>query len=214
MDTYHRESLQIAYDKFIEDEDIIFLSDLDEIPASKIFDDTRILNSSKPVVCRQHEFMYFLNYYSNSDWLGTILSKYKNIKNESLCLLRMDSKEIRNLVDKKEYRNGGYHFTSIGSVEDIKRKIQSWGHQEYNTKGILDRLEYNINTGQDIFEREYGTKMSKIEFSDIRIFDKNIANILSKYDSLITKSNISIVGKYSIYNIFRYISSKIIRKLG
>lgn len=208
LDTYHRESLHIAYDKYVLDEDIIFLSDLDEIPTFSIFDDMELLNSSKPIVCQQHEFMYFLNYYNNSDWLGTIFSKYKNIKEISLCMLRVDSKEIRKIVDKKEYNNGGYHFTSIGTVEDIKRKIQSWGHQEFNTQGILDRLEYNINTGQDIFEREYGTKMAKIEFTDNSIFDKKIAKILSKYDELITKNDIIVVSKFSIYNIFRKIKSK------
>ena len=208
LDTYHRESLHIAYNKFVEDDDIVFLSDLDEIPNYTIFDNKKILNSKKPIVCKQHEFMYFLNYYSNSNWLGTIFSKYKNIVNISLNVLRMDSKGTRNIIEKTEHNNGGYHFTSVGNIEDIERKIQSWAHQEFNKQGIIDRLDYNINTGQDIFEREYGTIMKKIQLSDTGIFDEKIAVIISKYDNLITKHKIIVVNKYSIYNIFRKFISK------
>ena len=209
LDTYHRESLQIAYDKFIEDEDIIFLSDLDEIPASKIFDDTRILNSSKPVVCRQHEFMYFLNYYSNSSWLGSIFSKYKYIQDLSLNELRIDSKKVREVVEKREVKNGGYHFTSVGNIAEIRKKINSWGHQEFNTKGIVNRLEYNIETGQDIFEREYGTKMRKVNFNDRIIFDESMAVIICKYNDLVAKNDIKFVGRYSPYNLYRKAYSKL-----
>jgi beta-1,4-mannosyl-glycoprotein beta-1,4-N-acetylglucosaminyltransferase len=214
LDDYHRESLHIAYAQYAEDDDIVFLSDLDEIPTQTIFDDSKLLNSNKPIVCKQHEFMYFLNYYNNSEWLGTIFSKYSTIKNTSLNNLRIDSKVTRNIVDKKEYDNGGYHFTSVGSIEDIKKKIQSWGHQEFNTKGILDRIEYNINTGQDIFEREYGTEMAKIEFTDIKIFDERIVKIILKYDDLLAKNNIIFVNKYSIYNIFRKIRRGSVRRFG
>ena len=208
LDTYHRESLHIAYSQHVNNEDILLLSDLDEIPSYHMFDDKRFLDNKKPIVCQQHEFMYFLNYYDNSDWLGTIFSKYELIKDISLNELRMDSKEIRNIIDKVVYSNGGYHFTSCGGIEFIKKKIQSWGHQEFNTKGIMDRLEYNIKTGQDIFEREYGTKMAKIEFSNREIFDKSIASIIPKYESLITTQDIEIVGRYSLYNIIRKIKLK------
>jgi len=210
LDTYHRESLHIAYDKYVEDDDIVFLSDLDEIPSISIFDNHELLKSDKPIVCRQHEFMYFLNYYNNSDWLGTIFSKYSNIKNVSLNELRMDSKEIRNIIDKKEYGEGGYHFTSCGGIDIIKSKIQSWGHQEFNTKGILDRLEYNINTGQDIFEREYGTKMEKIKFSDTSVFDEKIVNILVKYENLIAKGNIKKVEYSRFFSTIRKIKIKFV----
>ena len=211
LDTYHRESLHIAYDKYLNDEDIVFLSDLDEIPNIAIFEDIKLLDGDKPKVCQQHEFMYFLNYYSNSDWLGTIFSQYKTIKDISLNNLRIDSKKTRNIIDKEEYCNGGYHFTTIGSIEDIKVKIKSWTHQEFNTQGILNRLKYNIKTGQDIFEREYGTKMLKIEFNNRKIFDEKIAIIISNYDELITENTIKMVSKYSIYNISRKFKSKFAR---
>lgn len=211
LDTYHRESLHLAYSAHLEDDDVLFLSDLDEIPNISIFDELKTLKLEKPIVCKQHEFMYFLNYYNNSDWLGTIFGKYADMKDKSLNLLRMDSKEVRDSIDKIAYSEGGYHFTTIGSIEMIKRKIQSWGHQEFNTKNIIKRLQYNIDTGQDIFEREYGTKMKKVSFADRAIFDEKMATLIAKYPDLTTQGEIKYVGKDSLYNLYRKYSSKVYR---
>jgi beta-1,4-mannosyl-glycoprotein beta-1,4-N-acetylglucosaminyltransferase len=209
LDTYHREMLHIAYKKYANDDDMVLLSDLDEIPLSEILNDKSLLNQNNPIVCQQHEFMYFLNYYNNSNWLGTIFSRYDIIKNISLCTLRIDSKSTRNIVSKSVYKKGGYHFTSIGDIDDIKMKIQSWGHQEFNKKGILDRLEYNINTGQDIFERRFGTEMERIEFTNTKIFDSKMGRIASKYNNISTAHDIINVKEYSVYNIFRKGKSKL-----
>lgn len=211
LDTYHREALHLVYAKYLEDDDIVFLSDLDEIVSIEIFDNTELLISDRPTVCQQHEFMYFLNYYNNSDWLGTIFSKYENIKNKSLNGLRIDSKKIRSYVNQVEYKSGGYHFTTIGNIDTIKQKIQSWAHQEFNTKEIADRLEYNINTGQDIFEREYGTKMKKVAFSDRSIFDEKMSQIIASYPNLITEGEIMYVSKNYFYDHYRKYKSKFSR---
>lgn len=211
LDTYHRESLHLAYSTHLEDDDILFLSDLDEIPNISIFDNLKNLKLQNPVVCQQHEFMYFLNYYNNSNWLGTIFGRYATIRDKSLNLLRIDSKEVRNHIDKNAYQQGGYHFTTIGNIEMIKRKIQSWGHQEFNTKGVIDRLQYNIDTGQDIFEREYGTKMKKVSLSDRTIFDEKMATLIAMYSDLVTQGKIIYVSKNSLYNLFRKYGSKVYR---
>lgn len=208
LDTYHREMLHDTYSKYVEDDDIVLLSDLDEIPSINIFENEKFINNTQPVVCRQHEFMYFLNYFHNSNWLGTIFSKYSLIKSISLCDLRIDSKKNREIVYKDELKNAGYHFTSCGGIETIRKKIDSWGHQEFNTKGIIERLEYNIRTGQDIFERKYGTSMKKIEFTDRNIYDDQITIILPKYKELITTQKIEVVKANSFYNIYRKIKTK------
>jgi beta-1,4-mannosyl-glycoprotein beta-1,4-N-acetylglucosaminyltransferase len=209
LDTYHRESLHIVYDMYLLHDDIIILSDLDEIPSHTVFDNIDANLKNKPIVCQQHEFKYFLNYYSNSSWLGSIFSKYKYIQDLSLNELRIDSKKVREVVEKREVKNGGYHFTSVGNIAEIRKKINSWGHQEFNTKGIVNRLEYNIETGQDIFEREYGTKMRKVNFNDRIIFDESMAVIICKYNDLVAKNDIKFVGRYSPYNLYRKAYSKL-----
>lgn len=134
-------------------DDLILISDVDEIPnpetVIKIKDD--IL--PKSLIClRQHEFCYYLNYYHNSDWLGTCCFLYASYVNVSLNSVRFSSKRDEGLSPQIAI-NGGWHFTSIGSVEAIKKKITSWSHREFNTAATLSGVEYNVRHGYDIFRR-------------------------------------------------------------
>lgn len=202
LDTYHRECIHLPLEKIAAPEDIIIVSDLDEIPCESIFlHGLHDRLSEYPQVCQQHEFRYFLNFYKDSDWLGSILSAYKNISNCSLNSLRIDSKVKRKIVHKDAIKPGGYHFTSCGSMEAIVNKIHSWGHQEFNNSSVLKRLEHNINTGQDIFGREHGTILKKVLLSDDRFFDKKLYGILKKYPGMIYESEIRVVKSNAIYNL-------------
>jgi beta-1,4-mannosyl-glycoprotein beta-1,4-N-acetylglucosaminyltransferase len=191
LDTYHRECLHLALDEVANDDDIVFISDLDEIPSKETFNQENIEKYLvSPVVFQQEEFRYFLNYYKDSDWLGTIAAKYSLISNYSFNTLRMDSKEMRSLVNKDSLKKAGFHFTSCGGIEMIKAKIESWGHQEFNNGLVLKNLEKNIQSGQDIFMREDGTNLKKINLNDRSIFDQRLSNIISKYPELTSEEDI------------------------
>lgn len=201
LDSYHRECLHLILDRVANDDDIVMISDLDEVPSAKAFQEENLERyKQKPVVFQQAEFRYFLNYYKDSDWLGTIASKYQLIRDHSFNLLRMDSKEVRSLVAKDSLKDGGYHFTSCGGIEMIKAKIESWGHQEFNNSLILKNLEENIKTGQDIFMRESGTNLKRIDLNDTSLFDSRLSQIMSRYPELVSrevihKSKSSIINK-------------------
>lgn len=191
LDSYHRECLHLALDEVAEDEDIVLISDLDEIPSAKTFkSETMNLAQQEPQVYQQHEFRYFLNYYKDSDWLGTIASRYEFIKNVSYNLLRMDSKKVRNMVAPISIKDAGFHFTSCGGIEMIKEKIKSWGHQEFNNALVMKNLEANIKAGQDIFMRESGTNLTRIDVFDEHFFDKRMSDIISQYHDLISREEI------------------------
>lgn len=193
LDSYHRECLHIPLAEFAVDDDIVLISDLDEIPSINTFsDEQKEKERQKPYVYQQHEFRYFLDYYKDTDWLGTISSRYFLIKNISLNLLRMDSKAVRNIISKDSVKNAGYHFTSCGGIEMIKKKIQSWGHQEFNNSLILSNLSKNIKEGRDIFMRENGTNLIKVALNDKRFFDSEISKILEKYTDLISVQDINV----------------------
>jgi hypothetical protein len=190
---------------------------MDEIPRESIFvDGTLFALDKQPRVCRQHEFRYFVNFYRNSEWLGTILSKYGNIRNHSLNVLRTDSKAAREIVHKDPIDPGGYHFTSCGSYEMIAEKIKSWAHQEFNNSAVLRNLDRNIRTGQDIFEREQGTNLTKISIDDERFFDKNLATILRGHPDMVCEVEISVVRPNLLYGFLRrvgYFIRRVIYKL-
>ena len=199
LDTYHRECIHIPLSKTCHDDDIILLSDLDEIPQIEIL---RKLSQIPKQDCLrvfvQHEFQYFLNNYANSDWYGTIIGPYKLVKNNSLNLLRKHSNKLNSISDS------GYHFTSIGNKKAIKNKIESWGHQEYNHKIIKENIEENLVNGKDIFYRFKRSKNKILNIEECKIIDESMAKILLKFKNLFiddNDTNILFNLKYFYYQI-------------
>lgn len=133
--------------------DLILLSDVDEIPNPKAVLAIKQRISSNLLIClRQHEFCYYLNYYHNSNWVGTCGFLYASPADTSLNAIRVSAKQPQECCPLI-IENGGWHFTSIGSIASIKKKIMSWGHRELNTGTILKSVEYNVRHGYDIFRR-------------------------------------------------------------
>ena len=202
MDTYHRECIHLALDRIASPDDIVILSDLDEIPSKDIFNSVNLAAIRyQPRVCMQREFRYFLNYFKDSDWLGTIAGLHSVIQKQSLNSLRIDSKQVRQIVHSLPIENGGYHFTSCGGIDMIREKIKSWGHQEFNNDVVINNIEKNVRSGQDIFQRETGTNLKRIDIYDIHYFDTTMSDVLAPYLHLISVEQIDII-KSSIQSDF------------
>lgn len=199
LDTYHRECIHIPLSKTCNDDDIILFSDLDEIPQIDIL--RKLCQLPKQDCLRvfvQHEFQYYLNFYANSDWYGTIIGPYKLVKNNSLNLLRKHSNKLTSISDS------GYHFTSIGNKKSIINKIESWGHQEYNHKLIKENIEENLVNGKDIFYRFKRKKNKILKIEECKIIDESMAKILLKFKNLFiddNDTNILFNLKYFYYQI-------------
>ena len=206
LDSYHRECIHIALEQKCKDGDIVLLSDLDEIPSFKIIKDLKKGKKLNfPTVFIQHEFQYFLNNYSKSDWHGTIASPYNMMKKYSLNELRNNSNKLPRIL------NSGYHFTSIGNKQAIINKIESWGHQEFNNEIIKKNLEENIKNGKDIFYRLKRNKNKLIDIQKSQIIDERMTGILFNFDELIIKdfrSNPFFNIKY-FYNQILFITQRI-----
>jgi len=117
----------------LNDEDICYVSDVDEIwnPKMKLEVGDLIY---KP---RQLPYMYYLNFRTDEDWrewTGTIVTKYKNIKDACLNHLRTDE-----MTPCVEVPNGGWHFSFLGGAE---KKIEAFKHPVYTPAHAL-RKEVN-----------------------------------------------------------------------
>lgn len=133
--------------------DLIAISDVDEIPHPEAIIAIKDCIFPESIFSfRQHEFCYYLNYYHNSEWVGTCCFLYSSFMNVSLNSIRFSTKRDEGL-SPQIIDNGGWHFTSLGSVAAIKKKITSWSHREFNTNTILNSVEYNVRHGYDIFRR-------------------------------------------------------------
>jgi beta-1,4-mannosyl-glycoprotein beta-1,4-N-acetylglucosaminyltransferase len=184
-DSFQRDSLHRALVN-CNDEDIICFSDVDEIPnpetLKKVID---FFPSDKIYTLRQKEFNYYLNMYKQDGWMGPRVISYGTLKNISLNQIRtIVPGEDRTLVNTVDVPNGGWHFTSIGSVDKIIQKIESWGHQEFNIPRIKDNVKKNVAAGKDIFQRK-GIKIKRIEF-DEKVFPRWLVQNKEKYSHLIS----------------------------
>jgi len=219
LDSYHRECIHFPLDEIANDGDVIFLSDLDEIPSKKLFEkDLYSLTNLGPLVCEQKEFSYFLNYYRiDSKWRGSIFGLEGVMATGSLNRLRMDSRVLK--VITGVIADGGYHFTSVGSIRDIRHKIESWGHQEFNNSKVKDNLDQKIITGQDPFGRQVGTIFHKVDPSDSDFFDSTMSSLIKSFPSLIASEDIKVVsaglllrsvhkvnwfGRRALYKLFKF----------
>ena len=122
-----------------DDEDILIYGDADEIINPEILKKV----DNKVHKLRQLAYSYFLNNRSAEDWRGTTVTKYKNLRGKCLNDMRA------NPIEADILENGGWHFTNLGGLEAIKKKIESYDHQEVNipwvTAGLAERMELNVD---------------------------------------------------------------------
>ncbi len=163
----HQRNCLIEGIKDASSEDLIILSDSDEIPdLTKL---SKIDKNKKFIAFSQKMFMYKLNLQNlnESDWIGSRITKKKNIKS---------MQDLRNLkfknypfwrVDRlnQQIINGGWHFSYLQTPSQILNKIKSFSHGEYNNENLnMENIEERILKNEDIFER--GIKLKKIDIDD------------------------------------------------
>ena len=143
---YQKESIKKALIN-LHDNDVCFVGDIDEIWNPETVVDFRRDDIFK---LRQDVYSYYLNNRSSEPWAGTLVTKYKNIKDSCLNHLRTVSKTKYTYV-----AHGGWHFTNQGGPDRIRQKIESYGHQEFNNATIKEDIENKIAKNQDFVGRRF-----------------------------------------------------------
>ena len=153
--------------KNADEEDLIIISDVDEIPNLEEINFSEIKND--PVFFNQIFCCFKLNLFSKMKWCGSRMIRKKNlispqwlrdIKDRNYSKLRFDT-----YFSKKKYTNikfvndGGWHFSYLKNPEGVEKKLKSIRHHiEYdqNPVGIKKigemikekRLIYNYKADQ------------------------------------------------------------------
>lgn len=106
--------------------EIVLLSDVDEIP------DLRNFFPTENGVFKQKLYYYYCNTYTGkANWKGTVAYLRKDIS---------DLNELRYSRWKMPTIGTGWHFSTLGSVEKIINKIESFAHQELNTPIVKNEI--------------------------------------------------------------------------
>ena len=129
-----------------EDNDLIILSDNDEIPN---LNSKQFLNSKKNIFIFEQLFFYykFNLHYDLMNWFGSkacrkkklmSMSWLRNLKNKQYPFWRFDT-----LFSKTKYNNleiikdGGWHFTNLMTAEKLYEKMSNFGHHnEFDESGL------------------------------------------------------------------------------
>ena len=147
-DSWRRENFQREFLMYgIQDvgpETMILISDVDEIPNLADYD------GKSEGVFRQAMYYYYLNVFiGKTNWKGTSVIRKKNI--ETLNKLR----DLRNRTPSV-LRQGGWHFSTLGTPEQIIHKIESFAHTELDTLGRKSKIAENVEAMIDPYNRGNG----------------------------------------------------------
>lgn len=137
------------------DEDIVFVSDVDEIINVKEI--LKKYSFKKPAVIELPVCYYYFNLVSEDIFRYNLVSCYTFIKEWNIGK-RDYIERTSELISLREI-NTGWHFSYLFGEHVMKytEKIKSFSHQEYNTPYYTDskRLLGCVQSGKDIFERNY-----------------------------------------------------------
>ena len=168
VEQYQRNSLMKVLNK-ANDDDIIILSDVDEIPDLKKLN---LFNKNNYGVFSQKMFMYKINFLNidENNWHGSKICLKKNLKSPQWLRNLKFKKYPFWRIDKPKniqiIQDGGWHFAYLQSAENISKKIKSFAHGEFNKEHLADeaKIKNRIKKGEDVFER--GFKIKKIDIDD------------------------------------------------
>ena len=186
--------------KNANEEDIILINDIDEIPNLDEVNFNNIRN--KLVIFKQKTFCYKFNLeYKNLIWHGSKACKKKyfispqwlrNIKHKKYPMWRLDL-----IFSKKKYTDiyyvekGGWHFTNIKSPKDLEKKFQNFlHHQEFELSGLkLDDINEMVKNRRILYDlgidqRDYKWKGTKtLNKTDISELPQYLSNNYKKYSN-------------------------------
>ena len=140
----------------VEDNDLVCLSDNDEIPN---FESQQFKNSKNDIfIFKQLFFYYKFNlFYDLMPWFGTKACKKKklisfswlrNLKTKKYPFWRLDT-IFSNLkqTNLQIVDNGGWHFTNLMTAKNIFTKLSNFGHHnEFDISGVtVEDIQECIN---------------------------------------------------------------------
>lgn len=146
--------------------DIIIISDCDEIPNPKAIKNYKFWNKKGIYTLRQYSFYYTFN---------TLNCYVPYIKGAKICRF-LNLKDPKQKADhiackyskyglptylryckNKKIKNGGWHFSYLGTLENILLKRQSIVEQQHNNDSSMsiETMKKLIDEGQDILQRGY-----------------------------------------------------------
>ena len=172
VDNFQRNYIKNACQKF-SNEDILIISDVDEIPSKKKLEFIMSCDFAKiaPIALEQYLFHIDCNFLRLESWKGSIATTMQVCNAYSPHQLR----RARNRIS--HFSESGWSFSSFGGPKKIKEKFEAFAHKEYNNDNFknVDHIMNCQKTGADLFHRK--VKKRKIEKN---FFPKDLLELMKQ----------------------------------
>ena len=153
-------------------EDYILFSDPDEIPRPELL--KRLVLQKDYGIFNQDLYCYKFNIFNRFEtpWEGTRICKKKNLKSIDYMRQQIRYKNLSapfwKFYKEKSIQiidNGGWHFNSLLSPQEISKKLKTFAHTEVagDEYSSISVIEKNILEKKDLFKR--GQIYEKIELN-------------------------------------------------
>ena len=155
------------------DEDLILISDVDEIPKLSGLNFKNI--NEKIILFKQDMFYYKFNLLlPDLIWTGTKACKKKNlinpqwlrnIKDRKYSFFRIDTFFSRTKYTSiKIINDGGWHFSNVKTAKEIEFKLRSYlHHREFDENPLsVDQIDEIIKNKQAIYDLKVDKTVNKI----------------------------------------------------
>ena len=189
--------IALSYDESLKalkessDEDLIMLSDNDEIPNLNSKD---FATNKKDIVLFKQLFFYFrFNLlYDRMHWFGTkgckkkklkSLSWLRNIKLKKYPFWRLDTlfSETKQ-INLQIIQDGGWHFTNLKTPEEMYEKFMNFGHHdEFRLSGLtIEKIREKIKN-KEMFYDHFADQSSTNKWRSDYKLKKYDSSLLPKY---------------------------------
>ena len=167
-DQFQRNSLCKGF-KSCNENDLIMISDLDEIPNPKKIKEFDIKNKYACFIQKNfHQKMNLLN-VTIKEWPGTKICQKRYLKSPQwLRNIKIKERPFWKFYKPQKPQiilDGGWHFNNLKKPEELSKKFKSGAHQEENIEEFtnLDKINQRIKEKKDLFGRDYEYKSIKVD---------------------------------------------------
>ncbi len=171
----------------LNDDDVIIISDLDEIPDPYTLQKIKNNEISITLNALNMNFYYYnLNSKKEMMWNFSKILLYKYFN--ELIQKKITCSDIRLnhiYINPVEYiiNNGGWHLSYFGDAHFIKNKLEHFAHQEFNNNEYanVEKIEQRITSGIDLFERSIHENLVRIPVKENPYLPPDYETYLQKF---------------------------------
>jgi len=172
MDNMQRNYIKYACKEFSSN-DIIIMSDLDEIPSREKISFVKSCDFKivAPVAFDQALFHLNCKYLSLERWIGSVVITKQLIDKYEPQIFRDNKNRI------SRFTEAGWSFSSFGGVNRVREKFEAFAHEEYNKEKYINEanIKRSAELGKDLFHRD--VKKKKI---DKNFFPKDLLKLMEQ----------------------------------